>query len=164
VRTQLKNATTQLALSHVHAPLVLNEIATETALTSTSVLLVLIHVLRSPTCINDIDSFTCPCSAGYERDEAGTCIDIDECARKTDNCANTVEECVNSVGSFDCPCASGFERNIEGRCLDINECVKETDTCVGFTETCENTFGSFKCPKLAAFKMMIMQQAILGGL
>ena len=116
------------------------------------------------TCINDIGSFTCPCSAGYERDEAGTCIDIDECARKTDNCANTVEECVNSVGSFDCPCASGFERNIEGRCLDINECVKETDTCVGFTETCENTFGSFKCPKSAAFKMMIMQQAILGGL
>ncbi len=70
----------------------------------------------------------------------GMCVDVDECAAGTDNCAlNAV--CSNTIGSFDCFCNAGYSGD-GVTCTDIDECALGTDDCA-VTATCTNTAGSF---------------------
>lgn len=81
------------------------------------------------------------CEKGYEWDDT-VCVDIDECADRTDNCADNAA-CTNTEGSFTCECRPGFSGDgIE--CTDIDECVDGTDDCAAIA-TCFNTPGAFNC-------------------
>jgi len=98
-------------------------------------------------CINTHGSFECGCEDGYEADESGTCVDIDECARGIDSCGANAK-CVNDPGSHHCECDIGFEADPEdpNSCIDTDEC-QDPDTCpsVGLSKKCENTIGSYAC-------------------
>jgi hypothetical protein len=87
---------------------------------------------KSPaTCVESVERGVsramCICPKGY-RDEAGRCIDIDECARATDNDCDANAVCENRVGTFTCRCKPGFG-------LDGDTC-KSLDSCVGAENTC----------------------------
>ena len=56
--------------------------------------------------------------------EAGTCIDIDECAGRNP-CGNNAKTCVNTVGSYRCECETGYQPGYNSpHCVDINECTE----------------------------------------
>ncbi|CAG5104898.1 Oidioi.mRNA.OKI2018_I69.chr1.g1650.t1.cds [Oikopleura dioica] len=42
------------------------------------------------------------CKSGFERNDEGECVDIDECAREMDNCLADKEKCENEEGSYIC--------------------------------------------------------------
>lgn len=44
---------------------------------------------------------TASCQSGYEMAADGTCADINECSKGTDNCSKS-ETCKNTDGSFSC--------------------------------------------------------------
>jgi hypothetical protein len=101
----------------------------------------------------------CACPAGYEQ-VGSECVDIDECARNTDNCDSTPDACVNTPGSFTCvcpgifvgsgvgpsgcACPAGYEQS-GSTCVEINECTRNTDNCDDAPDACVNTAGSFTC-------------------
>ena len=82
------------------------------------------------------------CSSGYENSANGSCQDIDECARNTDNCHQNAE-CKNLPGSFSCTCNSGY-RGDGVTCADENECSTGNHNC-HYAAKCSNTPGSFTC-------------------
>ena len=49
----------------------------------------------------------CRCKDGFERDETGICVDIDECLTNGDIC-DVNADCSNTDGSFECECHEGF--------------------------------------------------------
>lgn len=54
-------------------------------------------------------------------------LDINECARGTDNC-NANADCINTQGSFQCVCRAGFEgdgRNCRGMSQSLPLCMHE---------------------------------------
>jgi hypothetical protein len=87
------------------------------------------------------------CGAGYEVNEKGVCVDIDECARELDDCDNSPEACVNLHGEgYQCTCPSGYEGDGEGHdgCADLDECALGTADCGALVE-CKNVEGSYQC-------------------
>ncbi len=94
----------------------------------------------------DSTASTCDCDDGYEADDQGACVDIDECANGTDNC-DTLAGCTNTPGGFSCgSCPSGYnDVNGDGTsCVDIDECANGTDNCDTLAG-CTNTPGGFSC-------------------
>ena len=68
------------------------------------------------------------------------CVDIDECAEGTDQCA---QNCNNTFGSYTCSCNAGYRLNSTGfGCDDIDECFEMTDQC---DQNCHNNIGSYTC-------------------
>jgi len=55
-------------------------------------------------CTNTDGSYECACDSGYEEDESGNCVDIDECTEPNDGFLSCVDfgTCVNNDGSFIC--------------------------------------------------------------
>ena len=53
------------------------------------------------------DGKKCHCKKGFERNEKGLCVDIDECSSRNDTC-NENADCTNTDGSFECTCQQGF--------------------------------------------------------
>ncbi|KAJ2941069.1 hypothetical protein O0L34_g13198 [Tuta absoluta] len=57
------------------------------------------------------------CRIGFEEDELGVCVDIDECASNRHSCSGLTETCRNTVGGYLCDCAEGFRRDlVSGDC------------------------------------------------
>ncbi|XP_035208935.1 fibulin-1-like [Stegodyphus dumicola] len=87
------------------------------------------------------------CGKGMEHDDAGNCVDINECAR-SDACRPN-QRCLNTVGSYMCrnihSCGPGFELNDLGnQCVDVDECARRIDEC-GPQQTCRNRPGGYVC-------------------
>ena len=78
------------------------------------------------TCINTVGSYICSCDSGYRLASDNqmcngkpypycyriyttkcllTTLDINECAERTDGCAQT---CTNTIGSYNCSCGVGY--------------------------------------------------------
>jgi hypothetical protein len=104
------------------------------------------------------DGVTCAkptvCDKGYADDGSGTCVDIDECTKETDNCDQNAD-CTNTQGAFTCACAVGYTGDgkiccaagfkVSGSsCSDLNECAAGSDNC-GTNAYCTNTPGTFTC-------------------
>ncbi|XP_059150286.1 uncharacterized protein LOC131937109 [Physella acuta] len=80
-----------------------------------------------------------PCPVGYT-DQAGRCVDVDECL----NASVCSHSCTNTEGSFVCSCLSGFrlDNSDQRTCLDINECDDKISHC---EHNCTNSAGSYSC-------------------
>jgi hypothetical protein len=89
-----------------------------------------------------------PCDPGSERDDAGACVDIDECTRKLDDCDDEPQACTNLVNGlgFSCGCPTGYRGDGHGQagCADVDECMEQTDTCDALT-MCNNAPGGYAC-------------------
>ncbi|XP_063713010.1 uncharacterized protein LOC134841143 isoform X2 [Symsagittifera roscoffensis] len=83
-------------------------------------------------CANLYGGFVCYCPAGFFRNLAGECEDLDECELKG-FCVGSGSTCENTDGSFECTCASGFSRELKDEsvvCVDSDECEEGTvDPC-----------------------------------
>lgn len=80
------------------------------------------------------------CTAGYELDLSGQCVDVDECQSGPcdDNAA-----CMNTQGAFVCACNEGYSGD-GTTCADINECEMNNGGCDALA-TCINTPGAHTC-------------------
>jgi len=56
------------------------------------------------------------CGDGYEFDEDGNCIDINECESDENACNYENSKCTNTEGSFECGCASDYVLKGEADC------------------------------------------------
>ena len=84
----------------------------------------------------------CVCKPGFEGD-GSLCKDVDECARKLDQCRSNAQ-CQNNQGGFTCPCGKGFIDS-SGACIDVDECTAKLDDCDEDPDACVNTPGGFTC-------------------
>uniref|UniRef100_T1JGD6 Nidogen n=1 Tax=Strigamia maritima TaxID=126957 RepID=T1JGD6_STRMM len=93
---------------------------------------------RHSSCVVEGDGFSCLCNPGFEEfyenvnGETATCVDIDECQQRRDNC-HVNAECFNYEGSFSCRCKQGF--NGDGiSCIQLSSCdvlrCEENAECV----------------------------------
>ncbi|KAK2186088.1 hypothetical protein NP493_204g12032 [Ridgeia piscesae] len=62
-------------------------------------------------CVNTVGSYYCRCKVGYELNKEGTaCIDIDECERGENACAESwMADCINQPGTYRCRCKAEFD-------------------------------------------------------
>jgi alpha-tubulin suppressor-like RCC1 family protein len=88
-------------------------------------------------CDND-----CRCSAGYQSDGNGNCVDIDECTLGTHGC-HAFAICNNTTGSYTCTCVDGYAGN-GVTCTDVDECATALHNCDP-NAACLNGGGSFQC-------------------
>jgi latent transforming growth factor beta binding protein len=98
---------------------------------------------RTRLCTNTVGSRTCgACNEGYAENNAGVCVDIDECTTLEQAC-DSLTDCVNSDGSYDCSdCPAGTRGDPKVGCEDINECLSKA--CDEVTN-CTNLFGTYRC-------------------
>ncbi|CAH1775918.1 unnamed protein product [Owenia fusiformis] len=75
---------------------------------------------RVSICINTDGSYECECKDGFRMNEAGKCVDIDECAEETYDCPDN-SRCANTFGNYRCLCKPGF-RSMNGECYEIGIC------------------------------------------
>jgi hypothetical protein len=94
-------------------------------------------------CANTAGSFTCECKSGYQKDQSGKCVNINECTAGTAGC-DTNATCTDQTPGFACTCKTGYSGSGKS-CTDVNECTAGTDTCNRTTQDCVNTTGSFSC-------------------
>lgn len=67
----------------------------------------------------EFDVVNLHCLNGYEKNERGECVDIDECASGHYICSN-MESCSNQPGGYSCDCISGFQREpSSGLCVVV---------------------------------------------
>ncbi|XP_056603421.1 cysteine-rich with EGF-like domain protein 2 isoform X2 [Triplophysa dalaica] len=109
------------------------------------------------------------CSKGWEKDQEGACIDINECSKDPLPCKDD-QYCLNTDGSFSCKacntkcsgcigpgadscltCAVGY-KDEGGTCTDVNECEQSEAVCIKEHQECFNTDGSFTCQCTTGFQ------------
>ncbi|CAH2327642.1 fibulin-5 [Pelobates cultripes] len=59
------------------------------------------------------------CRFGYQLDDNGQCVDIDECVSETHHC-NPTQICINTEGGYTCSCTEGYWL-LEGQCLALGK-------------------------------------------
>ena len=109
--------------------------------------------IQNSVCVNLQGSYSCECSAGFEKTKAGfdkefRCLDVDEC-RDPSTCLGDNRTCRNTPGSYLCGCEPGYF-NLDNECHDIDECNRNKHECRAY-ETCVNTKGSYECQCSEAF-------------
>ncbi|XP_050356996.1 fibulin-2-like isoform X2 [Nymphalis io] len=67
---------------------------------------------------DDFDPNRLHCLNGYERNERGECVDINEC-RSNRNICGVSEVCINSPGGYKCECKLGYSIDDFGKCVFI---------------------------------------------
>ncbi|MDQ2646448.1 MAG: calcium-binding EGF-like domain-containing protein [Myxococcota bacterium] len=94
-------------------------------------------------CLNLEGTFKCGgCDAGYAPDEAGVCVDIDECETLSSPC-DPRTDCTNTPGSYECSyCPVGYQGDPKESCRDLDECLRQP--CDELSN-CTNLFGSYVC-------------------
>ncbi|VDO72668.1 unnamed protein product [Heligmosomoides polygyrus] len=98
-------------------------------------------------------NYTCECRTGYEKNQYGECIDIDECRGYTAVCDRNAW-CTNTIGSYSCECMASYRGDGKhctyvglGRSsLDCQDCSPDA-TCVGGVCQCKEGFegDGFNC-------------------
>jgi streptogramin lyase len=71
------------------------------------------------------------------------CVDIDECATASHNCAIN-STCINRIGTFSCTCNEGYV-GTGYFCTDNDECASEASNNCDNNAICVNTEGSYSC-------------------
>jgi hypothetical protein len=102
-------------------------------------------ILNRTFCVETWGSFVCYCYSGLQGDGTrnGTgCTNIDECALRQHNCADT-STCTDTNFSFSCACNAGYSGSGVD-CSDQNECRNRTHNCHA-NASCANVAGSFLC-------------------
>ena len=97
------------------------------------------------TCGDISPGYFCKPDAGFESIIIGNefvIVDIDECARGSDNCHETAI-CVNLEGSFTCECAEGSHFDHNGECLR-DECSLDEHNC-GTNSQCTDAHPGWTC-------------------
>ena len=104
-------------------------------------------------CRNTYRNYTCDCNRGYQKNNNGVCVDIDECSdTQYTLCPKHESVCLNTPGSYRCLCNDGFAAVGNEVCRDVDECQKDANIC-GVNGICINTYGSFKCRCQPGFKV-----------
>nr|XP_026486783.1 latent-transforming growth factor beta-binding protein 4-like isoform X1 [Vanessa tameamea] len=67
---------------------------------------------------DDFDPNQLHCLNGYERNERGECVDINEC-RNNRNICGVSEVCINSPGGYKCECKLGYSIDDSGKCVIV---------------------------------------------
>ena len=88
-----------------------------------------------------------PCDRGYALDEAGTCVNVDECATDADDCPLS-STCNDTDGGFTCACPDGYDGD-GYTCNDVDECI--ASSC-GNNQVCQNVPGTFTCACLDGYE------------
>jgi len=85
---------------------------------------------RKNTCVNEEGGYSCKCNQGWVADEAGNCVDQDECLSAGNNCHKDATCSDNGDGNgFTCTCNAGFEGS-GTQCDDVNECLTADNPCL----------------------------------
>ena len=101
----------------------------------------------------------CECETGYERDQNGTCLDVDECSTDMNDCSVNAA-CENQIGAYNCTCNSVGFTGDGTSCSDVDECLSISAYCVE-NSNCKNTVGSFSCSCDAGFGSVCRLEWIL---
>ncbi|KAH9504865.1 hypothetical protein Btru_062124 [Bulinus truncatus] len=87
------------------------------------------------------------CPVGLQPNEAGNCVDIDECKIDGFKCKRH-QKCINTRGSYYCRnyvnCPPGYEPTETTGCQDIDECQSGTHKCT-HEQQCINKQGTYFC-------------------
>lgn len=67
-------------------------------------------------CVNTEGSYSCECKDGFEMENSGDCVNINECSDGKDNCDADTSTCKDTVGGFDCVCKTGYTKKASGLC------------------------------------------------
>ncbi|CAG5126735.1 unnamed protein product, partial [Candidula unifasciata] len=88
------------------------------------------------------------CPAGLKPNEAGNCVDVDECEEIGLAVCGRHQRCVNTRGSYYCRnvvnCPAGYEPSESSGCQDIDECHRGTHKCSA-DQHCINRQGTYFC-------------------
>uniref|UniRef100_A0A158P7P9 Delta-like protein n=1 Tax=Angiostrongylus cantonensis TaxID=6313 RepID=A0A158P7P9_ANGCA len=110
--------------------------------------------LRTSFCKSHSKSnYTCECRVGYEKNQYGECVDIDECRGYTAVCDRNAW-CTNTIGSYQCECMAAY-RGDGSHCtfvglgrssLDCRDCSPNA-TCENGVCQCKTGFegDGFNC-------------------
>ncbi|XP_068701381.1 sushi, von Willebrand factor type A, EGF and pentraxin domain-containing protein 1-like [Montipora foliosa] len=102
-------------------------------------------------CVNNVGSYRCKCSDGYELvpGDSNQCQDKDECKQYPCDLSKSV--CHNFPGGYRCNCKSGYKNFDPTRCQNINECGDNTDSCNKTISNCMDTDGDYWCSCLPGY-------------
>jgi len=94
----------------------------------------------------------CDCINGFQLNDEGACVDIDECATETDTCDENAD-CGNTKGRYLCTCHTGYEGSGHV-CTNIDECAIE-GSCPEHS-TCADIVPGHICRPEPGFEMMLI--------
>ncbi|XP_061724505.1 fibrillin-1-like isoform X2 [Cydia pomonella] len=86
---------------------------------------------------DDFDPNELHCLNGYEKNAAGDCVDIDECAGR--HICSALETCKNEPGRYRCECITGFRRDPSGYCAVAPTIPTTSSTTTSTTTTTTTT-------------------------
>nr|XP_034836920.1 fibrillin-2-like isoform X4 [Maniola hyperantus] len=73
---------------------------------------------RKPGTDIDFNPNELHCLNGYERNDRGECVDVNECNENRHICG-PLEVCINRVAGYECDCMPGFTRDPSGWCVVV---------------------------------------------
>ncbi|XP_052745151.1 fibrillin-2 [Bicyclus anynana] len=80
----------------------------------------------------DFDPNELHCLNGYERNERGECVDVNECNENRHICGS-LEVCKNRAGGYECDCMPGFTRDSSGWCVVVTTSTTPRPTTTSTT-------------------------------